>query len=64
MTQAAKIFYRVGQVLEAEILTSQTTERLVAATKELLQLTNTDPTATLGEFSPESQQIIRRFFGN
>lgn len=52
----------VGQALEAEALTGQNAARVVAATKALVQLTNTDVTPLLQQFSPEGQQIIRAHF--
>lgn len=53
----------VAQALEAGALGGQTAARVVAATKQLLTVTGTDPIPLLQQFSPESQQLIRGYFG-
>ena len=62
MSQPALVFQRVVEALEAETLTDQTAMRVVAATKALLQATNTDPSPVLLNFSPETQNLVRRLF--
>ncbi|OIW26385.1 ARM repeat-containing protein [Coniochaeta ligniaria NRRL 30616] len=63
LAQAAKAFVFVAQALEAGALGGQTAARVVAATKQLLTVTGTDPIPLLQQFSPESQQLIRGYFG-
>jgi hypothetical protein len=63
MAQAGKAFVFVAQALEAGSLAGQTASRVVAATKALLTATGTDPVPLLQQFSPESQQLIRGYFG-
>jgi hypothetical protein len=63
LAQAAKVFVFVSQALEAGALAGQTAARVVAATKMLLAATNTDPVSLLQQFTPESQQLIRGYFG-
>jgi hypothetical protein len=62
MGQPAIVFERVVEALEAETLTGQTAMRVVSATKALLQATSTDPSPMLLKFSPETQNLVRRFF--
>jgi hypothetical protein len=52
----------VAQALEAECLTGQNAGRVVAATKLLLEGTNTDVSPLLQQFSPEAQNAIRAHF--
>lgn len=63
MSQPEKIFVFVAQALEAEALSDQTAERVVAATKLLLTSSSTDPTPLLQQFSPAAQMVIRVHFG-
>ncbi|KAK1753523.1 armadillo-type protein [Echria macrotheca] len=64
VSQAAAVFVFVGQALEADALSGQTAARVVAATKSLLTITNTDAASLLLQnFPPESQQLIRGYFG-
>ena len=53
----------VAQALESEALQGQTATRVAAATKELLQKANVDPTPQLEQqFGPEAQQVIKGYF--
>jgi len=62
-SQASKIFMFVAQALESEALQGQTATRVAAATKELLQKANVDPTPQLEQqFGPEAQQVIKGYF--
>ncbi|KAK0610440.1 armadillo-type protein [Bombardia bombarda] len=64
VAQAAKVFVFVAQALEADALTGLTAGRVVAATKSLLEATNTNVELLLQQqFSPEAQQLIRGYFG-
>jgi hypothetical protein len=63
LAQAAKVFLFVAQALEAGALAGQTAARVVAATKLLLTASSTDPVPLLQQFAPESQQLIRGYFG-
>lgn len=63
LAQAAKVFVFVAQALEAGALGGQTAARVVGATKALLTVTGTDPVPLLQQFTPESQQLIRGYFG-
>lgn len=60
--QPDKVFLYIAQGLESQTLTSQTASRVCAATKVLLQATNTDPTPLLQQFTPDAQQVIMAFF--
>jgi hypothetical protein len=62
MSNPAKIFSLVAQVLEAEILVGQVRDKVIDATRTLLQTTQTDPTPLLHEFSEQSQILIRGLF--
>ncbi len=61
-TQPQKVFVYVAQALESEALSGQTAARVIVATKNLFQATNTDAGALLQQFSPGSQQTIRTHF--
>ncbi|KAL2179481.1 armadillo-type protein [Thermothelomyces heterothallicus CBS 202.75] len=61
-SQAPRIFVYVAQALEAEALAGQNAARVVAATKLLLEGTNTDVTPLLQQFTPEAQNVIRAHF--
>jgi hypothetical protein len=62
-SQAPRVFVLVAQALEAEALSGQNAARVVAATKVLLEGTNTDVMPLLQQFSPEAQNVIRAHFG-
>ncbi|KAH8887044.1 ARM repeat-containing protein [Thozetella sp. PMI_491] len=61
-SQPQKVFVYVAQALESEALAGQTSSRVIQATKNLLQATNTDAGPLLQQFSPEAQHTIRAFF--
>ncbi|KAL1844076.1 hypothetical protein VTJ49DRAFT_4928 [Mycothermus thermophilus] len=63
LSRASEIFVWVAQALETEALTGQNAARVVAATKLLLEATQTDPSPLLvSQFGPEAQQVIRAHF--
>lgn len=63
VSQADKVFLYVAQALEAEMLGSgEVAQKVVGATKALVQASNVNAQAILQEFSPEAQQIISRYF--
>jgi len=63
ITQAGKIFGFMVQALEAETLQGQNATQIVAAAKMLLQTAGLDPAQILLQFSPETQQTVRAYFG-
>jgi hypothetical protein len=63
VSQAPKVFVFITQALEAETLQGQTATRIVAAAKMLLQVAGLDPAQLLSQLSPETQQIVRTYFG-
>ncbi|ORY60708.1 armadillo-type protein [Pseudomassariella vexata] len=63
MGQADKIFIFVAQALETEMLGSgEVAQKVVQATKALLQTTGVNAPTLLQQFPPESQQVIMRYF--
>ncbi|KAI0127368.1 armadillo-type protein [Xylariales sp. AK1849] len=63
MGQADKVFVYVAQALEADMLgTGEVAQKVVGATKALMQASGADAQTLLHQFSPESQQIITRYF--
>jgi len=63
MQQAAKCFNFIAQALEAETLRGATATRIVGAAKTLVQTAGLDANQLLANMSPETQQIVRAFFG-
>lgn len=63
MGQADKIFLYVAQALEADMLgTGEVAQKVVQATKTLMQQSGVDAQSLLQQFSPEAQQTITRYF--
>ena len=60
--QADKVFVSVAKAIEADMLQGQTANRVVAATKMLIQGSNLNPAPLLQQFSPEAQQTIMAYF--
>jgi hypothetical protein len=60
---AAKCFTYVVQALEAETITGNVKDRVINATKQLIQVTNFDATPVLASFTPETQDVVRKHFG-
>jgi len=63
MTQAGKVFMFIAHALEAETLQGQTATRVVQAAKGLLGAAGLDPAQLLQQLSPETQAIVRQYFG-
>lgn len=62
ISQASKCFVFVAQALEAETLQGVTATRIVAATKNLVQMANLDANSLLASLSPEAQHTVKAFF--
>ncbi|KAF2018443.1 ARM repeat-containing protein [Aaosphaeria arxii CBS 175.79] len=62
INQAAKAFQYVAQALEAETLQGQTANRVVAATKALVQATGVDLAQVAGTLTPEQQRTVQAYF--
>ncbi|KAK9789070.1 putative TOG domain-containing protein [Seiridium cardinale] len=61
--QADKIFVYVAQALEADMLgTGEVAQKVVQATKALMQSSGVNAQSLLQQFSPEAQQTILRYF--
>jgi len=63
LAQAAKCFTFVIKALENETLQGQTATRIVSAANNLCQLAGLDGNQLLASMSPETQQIVKNFFG-
>ncbi|KAH8653307.1 armadillo-type protein [Xylariales sp. PMI_506] len=61
--QADKIFVFVAQALESDMLgTGEVAQKVVGATKALMQSSGVNAQSLLQQFSPEAQQTILRYF--
>jgi importin-5 len=63
MSQAAKCFSFVAQALETESLTGSPKDRVVIATKQLVQAANLNADQLLAALAPETQEAVRQAFG-
>ena len=61
LTQAAKCFKFVAEALEAETLEGMVKERVINATKQLVQASGMDANQLLAGLAPETQEIVAFF---
>jgi hypothetical protein len=62
MNQAAKCFGFVTQALESDSIVGTIKDRVVNATKQLVQATGLDANALLANLAPETQELVKKSF--
>lgn len=63
LAQPARCFVFVAQALEAETLQGNIAQQIVNAARKLVQMAGLDANQLLASLPPETQPIVRAYFG-
>jgi len=61
---ASPVFQAIVQALEAETIQGTTAQRVVVASKKLVQMAGIDANGILSTLSPETQHNVRAWFAS
>ncbi len=61
---ASPVFLAIVQALEAETIQGTTAQRVVVASKKLVQMAGIDANGILSTLSPETQHNVRAWFAS